>query len=200
MKRILYLLLLMLPIISMAQKKGENIAKYLTGAVPVENGKVVFKKQFQAPLNVNEMYSTVTEWANQNYQPIEAMPNHKVLSSNDESYELTVGGEEYLVFANRLLSLDRTRIYYKVKIICHDKQCTANIYDIRYWYEEEREGGERYTAEEWITDKWGLNKKGTKLSRMSGKFRRKTIDRVEELFADLETTINRKAVQKMMKE
>jgi len=39
-----------------------------------------------------------------------------------------------------------------------------------------------YKAEEWITDQYGLNKKKTKLARVSGKFRRKTIDRVDYLF------------------
>ena len=39
-----------------------------------------------------------------------------------------------------------------------------------------------YKAEEWITDKVAVNKKGTKLYPRSGKFRRMTVDRVEEIF------------------
>jgi len=39
-----------------------------------------------------------------------------------------------------------------------------------------------YRAEEWINDRYGLNKKQTKLARVSGKFRRKTIDRKDYLF------------------
>ena len=42
--------------------------------------------------------------------------------------------------------------------------------------------GVPYKAEEWITDKEAVNKKGTKLYPRSGKFRRLTIDRVEEIF------------------
>ncbi len=42
--------------------------------------------------------------------------------------------------------------------------------------------GVPYKAEEWITDKEAVNKKGTKLYPRSGKFRRKTIDRVENIF------------------
>ena len=37
-------------------------------------------------------------------------------------------------------------------------------------------------AEEWITDEWALNKKGNKLSKYSGKFRCKTIDRKDNIF------------------
>jgi hypothetical protein len=42
--------------------------------------------------------------------------------------------------------------------------------------------GVEATAEKWITDQYGLNKAKTKLSKMSGKFRRKTIDRKDEVF------------------
>ena len=52
---------------------------------------------------------------------------------------------------------------------------------IRYLYDEERQP-QTYNAEEWITDKEGLNKKQNKLARISGKFRRKTIDRKDFLF------------------
>ena len=43
--------------------------------------------------------------------------------------------------------------------------------------------GVNYRAEEWITDKEAVNKKGTKLYPKSGKFRRLTVDRVEAIFA-----------------
>ena len=39
----------------------------------------------------------------------------------------------------------------------------------------------------------------TKLAKKSGKFRRKTIDRTEEIFNSLETFINRKAIKSIMK-
>lgn len=196
MRKILFMLL-MLPWVAMAQEKKDE--KYLAGAVPVENGRVIFTKTIEAPLSAETMYGIVKEWANENYQPVEGMPNHKLIVEDPEAHEVTAGGEEWLVFTNRALSLDRTRMYYKVNIICYQNKCIARLFDIRYWYEEEREGGERYKAEEWITDEWALNKKGTKLSRMSGKFRRKTVDRVEELFENLEIFISRKAIKSMMK-
>ena len=46
-------------------------------------------------------------------------------------------------------------------------------------------------AEEWITDKEGLNKSKTKLSKISGKFRRKTIDRKDEIFATITEALKR---------
>ena len=35
---------------------------------------------------------------------------------------------------------------------------------IRYWYDEARDGGEKYSAEEWIVDDMALNKSKTKLA------------------------------------
>lgn len=49
---------------------------------------------------------------------------------------------------------------------------------IRFNY---REGKEKYTAEEWITDKYALNKSQTKLVRGLAKWRRKTVDFVDAL-------------------
>lgn len=191
------MMLLMLPLLGVAQVKD---AKYLAkDAVPVENGRVIFTKEIEVPMNVTDIYAAVQEWAGEQYTPVQEMPNHKVLSTNKEAYELTAGGEEWMVFANKFLSLDRTRVYYKLNLACYDKKVVARIFDIRYWYEEEREGGTKFSAEEWITNEWGLNKKGTKLSKKSGKFRRKTIDRAEEIFNNLETFINRKAIKNIMK-
>ena len=160
---------------------------------------IIFTKEFKAPITSAELYATVQEWANNQYAPIKEMPNHKILVTNPEISEMTVGGEEWMVFTNKFLSLDRTRFYYKMTLSCYDQKVVAQIFDIHYWYEEEREGGTKYKAEEWITNEWALNKKGIKLAKKSGKFRRKTIDRTEEIFNDLEIFINRKAIKSIMK-
>ena len=78
--------------------------------------------------------------------------------------------------------LDRTRVYYQVNIYLQDEICDVEVTNIHYWYEEQRDGGERYIAEEWITDDVALNKKKTKLVHEKGKFREKTIDLKDELF------------------
>ena len=53
----------------------------------------------------------------------------------------------------------------------------------------------RYSAEEIITDEHGLNKSKTKLARVVGKFREKTIDFKDQLFKDIASTIGNNAVQ-----
>ena len=62
---------------------------------------------------------------------------------------------------------------------------------IYYLYEEER-NPQTYKAEEWIDDDNALNKKKDKLSKMSGKFRRKTVDRKDFLFGKFNEILNGK--------
>ena len=86
--------------------------------------------------------------------------------------------------------MDRTRIYYQIHIDCKPENCKATITRIHYWYNEARDGGEKFRAEEWITDNISLNKTGTKLYNNSGKFRIKTIDLKNDLFKEMQTELN----------
>ena len=89
--------------------------------------------------------------------------------------------QEWLVFKSTALVLDRTRLYYHLIVNCSDGKADISMTRIYYLYEEERDP-QTLKAEEWITDEVGLNKKKNKLSRVAGKFRRKTIDRKDYLF------------------
>ena len=88
------------------------------------------------------------------------------------------------MFQSTFLSLDRTVFNYTLIAKCSDGKLNLTLSRISYAYEMNRgEGsGVEATAEKWITDQYGLNKAKTKLSKMSGKFRRKTIDRKDEVF------------------
>lgn len=61
---------------------------------------------------------------------------------------------------------------------------------INYAYEIHRENqGLRTSAEEWISDENGLNKKKTKMAKGSGKFRIKTIDRKDNIFSRIDKAL-----------
>lgn len=191
MKKILLLLLVCLPIAMFAQTDE----KYLEGAVPVSaDGKVTFSTQLQATgMDQETIYSTILEWANKRFQPGEKL-SPRILFKDEGKGNIAIGGEEYLVFSSNALSLDRTRIYYHLIIDCAPGKCDLSISRIRYWYDEARDGGEKYTAEEWIVDKMGLNKSKTKLAPICGKFRRKTIDLKDELFQEIRSTLGNKMI------
>ncbi len=190
MKNVITLLLLCLPFIVHAQTEE----KYLEGAITLKNGKVTFSSEMVVPAMTKEqIYETILDWANKRFQPTEKM-NARVLFQNPEEGSIAIGGEEYLVFSHSALSLDRTRIYYQMKITCKHEKSNIEMTRIRYWYDEARNGGEKYEAENWIVDEWGLNKSKTKLAPICGKFRKKTIDLKDELFMEIQSVLGNKMI------
>ena len=191
MKNIITLLFLYLPFLVHAQTD----AKYLEGAITLKNGKVTFSTEMVTPAMTKEqIYETILDWANKRFQPTEKM-NARVLFQNPEEGSIAIGGEEYLVFSTSALALDRTRIYYQMKITCEYGKSNIEMSRIRYWYDEARNGGEKYEAEEWIIDEWGLNKSKTKLAPICGKFRKKTIDLKDELFMEIQSVLGNKMIE-----
>ena len=192
MKRLFFALMMSLPMVAMAQDNTwERVEtntnsvnpdqKYLVGAVPEVNGKVVFTTTVEAPgKSAQQVYDIVLDYMNKLVkEPNQFEQSRVVIEEKGRQVGATL--QEWLVFKSTALQLDRTRLLYNLMVDCFDGKATITMNRIYYIYEEERDP-QRHLAEEWITDKWGLNKKQTKLARVSGKFRRKTIDRKDFFF------------------
>ena len=172
----LLLFLLFIPSLLIAQEDQ----KYLAGAVTEDDGKVVFSKEISMPsLSKDQIYDIMYSWAQQYFSE----DGRRLVYSDKDKGDIAAVGEEYLVFQSTALSLDRSLINYRVTIECENNSAKIKMTGIRYEYNVsyQREP-EKYTAEEWITDKFALNKKKDKLNRGNGKFRRKTIDLADEMF------------------
>ena len=175
MRQLLFLLLF-IPSLLIAQEDQ----KYLAGAVPEDGGKVIFTKEISMPsLSKGQIYNVMYTWAEKFFSE----EGRRLVYSDKDKGDIAAVGEEYLVFQSTALSLDRTLMDYRVTIECEDNSANIKLAGIRYEYNVsyQREP-EKYTAEEWITDKYALNKKKDKLNRGNGKFRRKTIDFADEMF------------------
>ena len=112
-----------------------------------------------------------------------------VVLKDREKHELGAVYHEWLVFQDKVFSLDRTHFNFQLRVTVTDGKCDVTIDHITYDYELERKP-QHYKAEEWITDKYAVNKKHTKLYPISAKFRRKTIDRKDFIFNKFNTLIN----------
>ena len=168
--------------------KTEVDPKYLKGAVPEVNGQVVFSKHIEAPgKTASQIYDIMLQYM-ERLTKTSYQIDSKISSSDAQNHEIVGIYQEWLVFKNTALSLDRTRFFYALRAQCSDGAVDVEMLRIRYLYEEERTP-QRMTAEEWITDKESVNKKNTKLMPMSGKFRRKTIDRKDYLFNKFESLL-----------
>ena len=166
---------LCLPAMLQAQDKDDS--KYLAGAVPEVDGKVVFTKEFSIPgMSQDEIYERLLGWMDARLKENEN--TSRVVFSDKEKGQIVGIGDEWIVFSSTALSLDRTKILYQLTVTCQPEKSVLEVEKIRFNY---REGKEKYTAEEWIVDKYALNKAKTKLVRGLAKWRRKTVDFVDDL-------------------
>ena len=174
---------------------AQNEPKYMEGAVPLIDGKVNFTTEMSTGTMSKEViYETLLNWANNRFQPTDKF-KARILYNNAEEGTIAANGDEHIVFSSTALALDRTRINYQLFFFCEEGKCKISMTRIRYHYQEERDGGEKYNAEEWITDEFCLNKTKTKLYPISGKFRRKTIDLKDELFKEIQSTLGSKMIE-----
>ena len=169
-------------------KKELKDAKYLKGAVTEVDGKVVFSTTIDAPgKTADQVFDIVktylTKMTGEKNQEVA-----RIVIDDKEKHELGATFNEWLVFKSSALMLDQTRMLYALKVRCSDGKADITMSNIRYIYEENRKP-QHYTAEEWISDKEALNKKGTRLLPLSGKFRRKTIDRKDYIFNKFESLL-----------
>lgn len=162
--------------------------KYLAGAVPIVDGKVTFTLDKDIPgKSAQEIYDIVLATLEKMTKEENQFKNSQVAVVNKQDHIIGARFKEWLVFQNTFLSLDRTIFNYTVIATCTDGHLNATISRISYAYELDRgvNEGMETKAEDWITDEVGLNKKKDNLSKYSGKFRRKTIDRKDNIFETL---------------
>ncbi len=162
--------------------------KYLQGAVPVVDGKVVFSKTIEAPgKSAAQIYDILLAYL-QKMTTDKNQINSQIVVSDKDNFTLGGHYEEWLVFKAAALATDKTRFNYALEAKCYDGRVDVSLSRIHYLYDEDRQP-QRLTAEEWITDKEAVNKKNTRLLPISGKFRRKTIDRKDFLFNKFEALL-----------
>ena len=202
MKKIFLAMLLAMPLTIAAQDntwerieqepttKENRDAKYLVdNAVPVVDGVVCWEKTIEAPgKTAAQIYDIIlTQMEKMTTEPNQ-IANSNVAIKNDEKHELGAVYHEWLVFKSSALSLDRTQMNFQLIVICADGKAALKMKHITYDYDMERKP-QHYKADEWITDKYCVNKKHTKLYPISGKFRRKTIDRKDFIFNKFESLL-----------
>lgn len=183
MKKLLLMLMALLPM--MAGAKGKVDKKYLAGAVPEENGVIVFKKAFTVQ---DKDDAQITEILREHISSLVdggiKGARSRVISDGKDDGNIVAKVEEYMVFTNKFLNLDRTRFRYQLSATVKSGKVEVQLSQISYYYNENLDGngGVNYKAESWISDAEAVSKDGTKLYPKSDKFRIKTVDRVEEIF------------------
>lgn len=201
MRKLMMIALLCLPMMALAQNtwempeegtaaaKANPDQKYLAGAVPVVNGRVEFHTTINAPgKSAKQIYNIVKEYMTKMTKEPNQLEQSRIVLDQPDSGQVVGSYQEWLVFKSTALTLDRTRLFFTLIVNFTDGKADITLTRIHYLYEEERDP-QAIKAEDWITDEQGLNRKKTKLARVSGKFRRKTIDRKDFLFNKFKTLL-----------
>lgn len=172
-----------------AQVNGAKLKedpKYLEGAITFdEQGKIVFDTEIEAPgKSAAQLYDLVFDYMSGLTQDKESKASRMALVNKDE-HIIANAMDEWLVFSNSFISLDRTECKYNLIAKITDGKVSLSINHINYIYEEGRQTGFKLPAEEVIIDKVALTKKKNDLARIFGKFRKKTIDRKDQIFSEI---------------
>lgn len=166
--------------------KLKEAPKYLEGAITFdEQGKIVFDTEIEAPgKSAAQLYDLVFDYMSGLTQDKESKASRMALVNKDEHIIVNTM-DEWLVFSNSFIALDRTECKYNLIAKITDGKVSLSINHINYTYEEGRQTGFKLPAEEVIIDKVALTKKKNDLARIFGKFRKKTIDRKDQIFNEI---------------
>ena len=213
-KIIIAILAVAFPIMMQAQSEGllsrkapkgkADMSVYtVRGAIPEESGKVVFKDIITASgKSKEEIFNKVAQWASLRYEPNSMMGDDyrdanfyknieysRVKEANKQSGIIECQGAEELIFSVKPLAKNFTQAFYLLDLSISDNKVEFMLHTLSFNVDQGEGEFLRMTAEEWITDKECLNKKG-ELRRRNGKFRIKTIDLVEQLKKEISEAIN----------
>ncbi len=167
------------------EEKSETDIRYMAGAVPEVNGKVVLTRTVEVPagLTQQEVMNRVDAWLVRCTKDERMHYNQRLPKAADNELQHSYSME--LTFSKSFLAHDFAEMAYVLAVRFEGGQLIMEMSHINYKYNENNKLN-KYTAEEMIIDKYALNKKKTKLIFGFKKFRIKTIDLLDELQISLQ--------------
>jgi len=167
------------------EEKSETDIRYMAGAVPEVNGKVVLTRIVEVPagLTQQEVMNRVDAWLVRCTKDERMHYNQRLPKAADNELQHSYSME--LTFSKSFLAHDFAELAYVLAVRYEGGQLVMEMSHINYKYNENNKLN-KYTAEEMIVDKYALNKKKTKLIFGFKKFRMKTIDLLDELQVSLQ--------------
>ena len=174
-----------------------------SGTVPEVDGKIVFQTSIAAAgKSKADIYAAVAQWASLRYEAnsmrgvytdadfYKNLEYANVKVVDKQSGKIQCQGAEELIFSLKPLAKNFTQIFYLLDLAVEDGRVDFNLHNLAFNVDQGEGAFVRVTAEEWISDKECLNKKG-EMKRIPGKFRIKTIDLVNELEKEISEAINK---------
>lgn len=170
---------------------SQTDSKYLAGAVPEVDGKILFSSTITVnkPITDDRLFELMDKWVSNEYS-VQDGSRQRILLSNKEDKSIAAQGDMTLVFKRSALSLDQSNMLYQLILQINGGKCEAVVRSIKYEYNDAGKKISTFPAEEMITDKYALNKKGDKLNNYYNKFRIYTVDSINALFNKIDVYLN----------
>ena len=170
---------------------SQTDSKYLSGAVPEVDGKVLFSRTITVnkPITDDRLFELMDKWVSNEYS-VQDGSRQRILLSNKEDKSIAAQGDMTLVFKRSALSLDQSNMLYQLILQINGGKCEAVVRSIKYEYNDAGKKISTFPAEEMITDKYALNKKGDTLNNYYNKFRIYTVDSINALFNKIDVYLN----------
>ncbi|MBQ0023622.1 MAG: DUF4468 domain-containing protein [Prevotellaceae bacterium] len=178
---------------TMKAAKADMSAYAKPGAIPSVDGAVAFVSTIAVPGKTKEqIYQNVAQWASLRYEPnsvrgvytdpdfFKNIEYSLVKSADKQNGIIKCVGAEELIFSIKTLAKNYTQVFYMLDLTIGDGKVDFNMHTLSFNVDQGEGNFVRMAAEDWITDKECINKKG-ELRKIPGKFRIKTIDLVDEL-------------------
>ena len=127
MKKLLFAAMMLMPLAAMAQdntweqteKKTTEDTRYLAGAVPEVDGRVVFETTIQAPgKSAKQIFTLLRDDMQKMTKEPNQIEQSRINIEDEEKGEVVGTYQEWLVFKNKPLVLDRTRFFYTIQVEC----------------------------------------------------------------------------------
>ena len=184
MKRVFIVLFLLCAGVSASfgQLNSGDMGRYLAkDAVQLVDGRVVFTEQIKIAegYSADKIGEVAKQWIDGYLAPLDKTTNRII---SQKPGEIVAMGETELVFTDNAISLDKSRMNYVLTLTWSGDESKLEIERIKYVYGSGADV-EKFTAEEYIIDEYAVNKKRTRLTPITGKFRKGTIDFADDVFA-----------------
>lgn len=163
--------------------------KYISkDAVTEIDGKVAWETDINVPgTTAQQNYDKMLAFLNQLVKEENQLEDSNVSLVNKQEHKIAASLREWLVFSSTFIAIDRTKFHYTLLAECYDNHVKVTMNRITYYYDERPNITTKFKAEELINNSNALNKAENKLVRPGAKFRRKTIDRKDELFDSIKS-------------
>lgn len=159
------------------------------GTVPEAGGQVIWTECVSVPgTSADELYRKAFAYLTELTQSDNQLEGSKVALVNEKEHSIVATVREKLIFSSSFLSLDYTQFNYVLQVACREGQAMLTMNRLTYKYDVQGNVS-NFAAETWITDKYAVNKKRTRLLPVSGKFRRATVDRKNSIFEGFRQTL-----------